>query len=159
MVRQLAATQRGTRGYPLFDGSILVMAEVAMTDRSGTTHLEGVVPDEIIPIDWETYGTSDDATLQAAIDWLHGEATTSDGTPTACARAIPDQIFRQHMGWLVSRSSLFNPSDHRHLTSQKRAASKPSTTPLSGCPFTDARRSGSCKTPRGMARLTRWPVA
>jgi len=73
----------GNVGYPLFDGSILVLAVVAMTDRLGTTHLEGVEPNETIPIDWETYGTSDDAALQAAIDWLHGEATTSDGTPTA----------------------------------------------------------------------------
>lgn len=72
----------GNVGYPLFDGSTLVLAEVAMTDRSGTTHLEGVEPDEIIPSDWETYGTSDDPALQAAIDWLHGQAMTSDGTPT-----------------------------------------------------------------------------
>ena len=71
----------GNAGYPLFDGSSLALAQVAMTDRLGATHMEGVEPDELVPMDWETYGTDDDPVLQAAIAWLSQQAADSDATP------------------------------------------------------------------------------
>lgn len=69
-------------GYSLFDGTLLVLAEAAMTDRSGTTHLAGVVPDELIPNDWTAFGTDDDPVLGAAIDWLDAQPACSTPTPT-----------------------------------------------------------------------------
>lgn len=57
--------------YPLFDGSTLILAEAAMTDRTGLTHLDGVVPDEMISNDWTNYGTQQDSVLNAAVEWLN----------------------------------------------------------------------------------------
>lgn len=56
--------------YPLFDGARLTLAENAMTDRTGATHLAGVEPDHRVAIDWTAYGTADDTVLDAAHEWL-----------------------------------------------------------------------------------------
>lgn len=69
-------------GYPLYDGSALALAEAAMMDRNGVTHMEGVEPDEIIPTEWETYGTDDDPVLRAAMEWLYQQSSSSEATPT-----------------------------------------------------------------------------
>ena len=71
----------GIAGFPLFDGTVIGLATAAMTDRSGTTHLAGVEPDEHVAIDWETYGTDDDPVLRAAMDWLDQQPGCTEGTP------------------------------------------------------------------------------
>ncbi len=58
-------------GYTLFDGTGLYLAVAAMTDRTGETHLFGVVPDERIANDWTAFGTDEDPVLSAAIEWLN----------------------------------------------------------------------------------------
>lgn len=60
----------GNASYFLFDGALLALAEVAMTDRTGATHMGGVMPDELIPTDWTTYGTDADPVLARATQWL-----------------------------------------------------------------------------------------
>ena len=77
-----AGLTTGNVGYPLFDGAVLFLAEVAMTDRSGMTHLEGIEPDVPIPFKWKTYGTEADPVLQAAIAWLNQQPAPGDATPT-----------------------------------------------------------------------------
>ncbi len=65
-----AGKTTGNQGYFLFDGTILGLAEAAMTDRSGATHPAGVEPDDAIVTDWSTYGTADDPVLSSALAWL-----------------------------------------------------------------------------------------
>ncbi len=48
------------RRYALFDGSVLDLAEAAMTDRAGSEYPDGIQPDEPIATDWTTYGTDAD---------------------------------------------------------------------------------------------------
>jgi carboxyl-terminal processing protease len=71
----------GTVTHFLFDGTTLALAEVAMMDRLGATHLSGVEPDEPVPIDWESYGIDDDPVLQSAIAWLNQQPAPGDATP------------------------------------------------------------------------------
>lgn len=54
----------------LFDGTTFILAEVAMVDRNGETHLEGIRPDEPVNINWSTYGTAEDPVMIAAQEWL-----------------------------------------------------------------------------------------
>ena len=67
-------------GFTLFDGTTIGLATAAMADRSGTTHLAGIEPDEHIRIDWETFGTDDDPVIQAAMTWLDRQPGCTDGT-------------------------------------------------------------------------------
>jgi C-terminal processing protease CtpA/Prc len=60
----------GNASYLLFDGALVALAEVAMTDRTGATHMDGVTPDELIRTDWTSYGTDADPVLAQATDWL-----------------------------------------------------------------------------------------
>ena len=66
--------------YPLFDGSQLVLAEAAMTDRNGTTYVDGLEPDVAVDFDWTAFGTDDDQALTAAREWLRQqpECTLND---------------------------------------------------------------------------------
>ena len=73
----------GNVGYPLFDGTTLILAEVAMTDRAGGLHLQGIQPDEPVDSDWDSFGTGDDLVLRAAIEWLAQQATLPIATPIA----------------------------------------------------------------------------
>lgn len=59
-------------GYLLLDGAMLLLAQSAMADRTGTTHLEGIEPDVAIPAstDWASYGTMDDPVIEVAAAWL-----------------------------------------------------------------------------------------
>ncbi len=68
-------------GFPLFDGTVIGLAVSAMTDRSGTTHLAGIEPDEHVAIEWEMFGTDEDPVLQAAMAWLDQQPGCIEGTP------------------------------------------------------------------------------
>lgn len=67
-------------GYSLFDGARFVLAEAAMTDRTGATHLAGVEPDEFITTDWTAYGTDGDPVIAAALDWLNRQPACASKT-------------------------------------------------------------------------------
>ena len=71
----------GNVTYALFDGSLLALAETAMTDRTGMTYLAGIEPDERVPIDWVTFGTDDDPVIQAAMAWLDQQPGCTEGPP------------------------------------------------------------------------------
>jgi C-terminal processing protease CtpA/Prc len=80
---QTGGLTTANQGFFLFDGTWLVLATAAMTDRTGHTHLAGVVPDELVPIDWDTYGTGDDPVIAAAQEWLQQHPSCIDATPQA----------------------------------------------------------------------------
>lgn len=69
-------------GLPLFDGTVIGLANSAMIDRTGSTHLEGVIPDEIVAIDWSTYGTDADPVINAAQAWLSEQPACAQVTPS-----------------------------------------------------------------------------
>jgi C-terminal processing protease CtpA/Prc len=58
------------QGFYLFNGALIGLAVAAMTDRNGTTYLEGITPDEPVSIDWTTFGTEDDPVIASARTWL-----------------------------------------------------------------------------------------
>jgi C-terminal processing protease CtpA/Prc len=67
--------------FMLFDGTQLYLAGVAMTDRTGTTHMGGITPDELVAIDWTTYGTKHDPVVNAATAWLSEQPSCASATP------------------------------------------------------------------------------
>lgn len=71
----------GNSAIILFDGAWFALAEVAMTDRTGATHMAGVEPDEPIAIDWTAYGTDEDPVLNAATEWLDQQPACANATP------------------------------------------------------------------------------
>lgn len=71
------------KGFQLFDGAVLVLAEADMIDRTGGRHLDGVQPDDVVPIDWESYGTKDDRVVQAARAWLEQQPACTEGDVAA----------------------------------------------------------------------------
>ncbi len=71
------------KGFQLFDGAVLVLAEADMIDRTGGRHLDGVQPDDVVPIDWESYGTKDDRVVQAAKAWLEQQPACTEGDVAA----------------------------------------------------------------------------
>lgn len=71
------------RSYPLFDGVVLTLAESAMTDRTGATHMMGVLPDAPVAIDWTSYGTDQDQVLAASRAWLSEQPACVNSTSTA----------------------------------------------------------------------------
>ena len=82
-VAVLTGPLTASAGYPLFDGTTLVLAEVAMTDRVGELHLQGIEPDELVDSDWDSFGSGDDPVLHAAIEWLAQQAALPIATPIA----------------------------------------------------------------------------
>jgi hypothetical protein len=54
-----------------------------MTDRNGETYLQGILPDEVVEIDWATHGTADDPVLIAAQEWLASQPACNAVTPGA----------------------------------------------------------------------------
>lgn len=68
----VGATTANAGGF-LFDGTSLVLAVAAMTDRTGLEFPDGVPPDHIVITDWQQYGTEDDPVLGAALAWLHDQ--------------------------------------------------------------------------------------
>jgi C-terminal processing protease CtpA/Prc len=71
------------QGIPLFDGSAIGLAVSAMIDRTGATHLDGIVPDVSVPVDWTNYGTETDPVINAAVDWLLSQPGCAAATPVA----------------------------------------------------------------------------
>jgi C-terminal processing protease CtpA/Prc len=73
----------GNSTFVLFDGSALNLATVAMADRTDTTHMGGIAPDEAARTDWATYGSADDPAIQAATEWLEKQPACAAATPVA----------------------------------------------------------------------------
>lgn len=58
------------RTMPLPDGATLHLTVGRFVDRAGFIYESSIEPDEIVPIEWDHYGTPLDPVLVAAIDWL-----------------------------------------------------------------------------------------
>ena len=55
----------------LYDGGMFWAPIQLLVDLNGQTHLEGVIPDESLPVVYDqNYGTQDDPVVQAALNWL-----------------------------------------------------------------------------------------
>lgn len=76
----------GNMGYQLFDGYLLLLAGVYDTVRNGTVYGHGVTPDETTDATGE-FGTGQDLTVRAAMDWLAQQPTcrvsNAQATPAA----------------------------------------------------------------------------
>jgi C-terminal processing protease CtpA/Prc len=77
-----AGASTAIRQFVLFDGTVIGLATSAMIDRTGETHLEGVVPNETVATDWSTYGTDGDPVIAAAQEWLSQQPACAMATPT-----------------------------------------------------------------------------
>jgi C-terminal processing protease CtpA/Prc len=71
------------QSFFLFDGTRLALATSAMTDRNGETYLQGILPDEVVEIDWATHGTANDPVILAAQEWLASQPACAGATPVA----------------------------------------------------------------------------
>ncbi len=60
--------------YELIDGAVLRVPTWVPVDRDGTRHTENIVPDEVVG---DTRALGSDAVLDAAVDWLEGQAGCS----------------------------------------------------------------------------------
>lgn len=58
----------------LYDGGLFYAPIQLVVDLEGRTYLEGVIPDESLPVVYDArYGTKDDPVVQAALAWLESE--------------------------------------------------------------------------------------
>lgn len=68
-----------TNGYPLADGSLLILPVASMGDAQGRAVDGALTPDEPVALgDWPT---ADDAAARAAAAWISGAALPADATP------------------------------------------------------------------------------
>ena len=62
-------------GFWLYDDAYLSIATSVITDRTGTTYLTGIEPDEKVSTDFSVFATDDDPVLEAATNWLSDQST------------------------------------------------------------------------------------
>ena len=63
-----------TRGFRLPDGANLVIAVSTFGDMRGHVYSDGVAPDEVVSIGDQMAERNDDPVINAAINWLNGQA-------------------------------------------------------------------------------------
>lgn len=56
--------------YGLPGGGSMWIARTLLTDRSGTTYINGLTPQQLIAVDWTRYAQPSDPVLNAAQNWL-----------------------------------------------------------------------------------------
>ncbi|MBW8706929.1 hypothetical protein MBT84_45595 [Streptomyces sp. MBT84] len=64
----------GNKPYRLSDGAVLILTEVKDADRTGRAYDAPIPPDEEIVKDPRPVARNRDEVLQAARNWLHGQA-------------------------------------------------------------------------------------
>lgn len=60
------------KAFPLSDGAMIILPEVALADRNGRTYKNGIEPDE--QVDYKSLPSGGDSVIDAASDWLAGQA-------------------------------------------------------------------------------------
>lgn len=60
----------GNETKVLGDGAVLFLTVCLGTDRTGDTFDGPIPPDEAVPADWSTFGTTDDPVICRAAEWI-----------------------------------------------------------------------------------------
>jgi C-terminal processing protease CtpA/Prc len=63
------AATRGS-GRDMNDGAMLYVTVARFADPDGTIYDLSLEPDDVVPVQWDVFGTADDPVIQAALDWI-----------------------------------------------------------------------------------------